>query len=141
MWDRPAASGSRTKHNAFKMTFNLEQDHPFSDYPPRAVPLLDLVQTDEYSLTLLLSALMALRPAGLQAEKAGGRNVADGGMTVQASGGLIVEQNTLQTGQGPRAWHAAILARVPDDPLGYSPQPVARPGHAAVELVGPHGTN
>ena len=31
-------------------------------------------------------------------------------MTVQASGCLIVEQNTLQAGQGPRAWHAAILA-------------------------------
>jgi hypothetical protein len=44
---------------------------------------------------------------------------ADGGVTVQASGGLIVEHNTLQARQGPLAWHAAILALrgEPDAPL------------------------
>jgi len=45
-------------------------------------------------------------------------------VTVQASGCLIVEQNTLQAGQGSRAWHAAILA-LPGRrmPPGHSPQP------------------
>src|SRR5215470_11725522 len=44
---------------------------------------------------------------------------ADGGVTVQANGGLIVEHNTLQARQGPLAWHAAILALrgEPDAPL------------------------
>jgi hypothetical protein len=36
-------------------------------------------------------------------------------VTVQANEGLIVEQNALQAGRGPPAWHAAI--QVPHAPL------------------------